>query len=37
VFGIIGTVLIFKESISRREYLGMALLAVSILTLVLLT
>lgn len=36
IFGILGTVLIFKESISRREYLGIALLAVSILTLVLL-
>ena len=36
VFGILGTVLIFKETISRREYLGMALLAVSILTLILL-
>ncbi len=36
IFGILGTVLIFKESISRREYLGIALLAASILTLILL-
>ncbi|MFY0617841.1 EamA/RhaT family transporter [Shimia sp.] len=36
VFGILGTVLIFKETISRREYFGMSLLAVSILGLVLL-
>ncbi|GAA6179347.1 DMT family transporter [Shimia sp. NS0008-38b] len=36
VFGILGTVLIFKETISRREYFGMSLLAVSILGLILL-
>ncbi|WP_422049485.1 EamA/RhaT family transporter [Shimia sp.] len=36
VFGILGTVLIFRETISRREYLGMALLAASIVGLILL-
>ncbi|CUH53211.1 Uncharacterized membrane protein [Shimia marina] len=36
VFGILGTVLIFRETISRREYLGMGLLAASILALILL-
>ncbi len=36
VFGVLGTVLIFRERISTREYGGIALLAVSILILVLL-
>ncbi|MGR3712456.1 MAG: EamA/RhaT family transporter [Shimia sp.] len=35
-FGILGTVLIFREGISKREYVGMALLAASILGLILL-
>lgn len=35
IFGILGTVLIFRERISRREWLGMALLSGSILALVL--
>ncbi|MBO9472615.1 DMT family transporter [Shimia sp. R10_1] len=36
VFGILGTVLIFRETISKREYFGMALLAASIVGLILL-
>lgn len=36
IFGILGTVLIFREKISGREYSGIALLAVSILGLILL-
>ncbi len=36
VFGILGTVLFFRETISTREYLGMGLLAMSILGLILL-
>ncbi|TCL10173.1 hypothetical protein BXY66_2242 [Shimia isoporae] len=35
VFGIVGTVLFFRETISRREYFGMALLAASIFGLIL--
>jgi drug/metabolite transporter (DMT)-like permease len=35
IFGILGTVLIFRERISGREWLGMALLSGSILALVL--
>ncbi|MGR3635020.1 MAG: EamA family transporter [Shimia sp.] len=35
VFGILGTVLVFREKISRREFVGMAFLAGSILGLIL--
>lgn len=35
VFGILGTVLFFRETISRREFVGMGLLAASILGLIL--